>query len=185
MQVALDALVSATGMLTVGQYAWSLRFHFRSARTPPGAMLISAMVVATLLFLLALQWWVEQPVTAQVLGFALQIASNALFWWAIAASRTARLRFAFDEEGPDSLVTSGPYRHLRHPFYSSYVLFWAGWSLATWSVWALVPLAGLVTLYVAAAKGEERKFAATAMAGEYLAYRRRAGLMWPKLWVGT
>ena len=182
MQATLDALVSATGVLTVGQYVWSLRYHFRSSKMPSGAVLISALVVATMLLLLGLQWWKEQPVTAQVLGFGLQMASSALFWWAIAASRAARLRFAFAEERPDSLVTSGPYRYLRHPFYASYVLFWAGWSLATWSVWALVPLAGLVTVYVVAARDEEKKFAATAMAGDYLAYRRRAGLMWPKVW---
>ena len=54
-------------------------------------------------------------------------------------------------------------------------------SVSTWSIWAVVPVAGITVLYVVAALGEEKKFSRTLLAGDYQAYRGRAGLFWPRL----
>ena len=89
----------------------------------------------------------------------------ALFWWAIVTSRKARLRFAFAPDDPHSLLTDGPYGYVRHPFYTSYIIFWIGWGIATWSIWAVVPVAGIAILYVFAALDEEKKFSRTPLAG--------------------
>ena len=78
-------------------------------------------------------------------------------------------------------MTAGPYRFVRHPFYVSYIVFWAGWSLAIWSVIVLFPFAILIVIYVFAARMEERLFAGTQMADQYAAYRQRTGFFWPKL----
>lgn len=181
MELVLDVLVSALSLATVGHYVWSTRAHFHSPTTPPGAMLISAVVVATALFFLAIVWLELQPTGAQLVGLGLESASLWLFWAAIFASRKARLRFAFDVENPHSLVTHGPYRYVRHPFYTSYVIFWVGWGVATWSILAVVPVAGLIAIYVIAARDEEKKFAATALSGDYEAYRQGAGFFTPRL----
>lgn len=90
---------------------------------------------------------------------AIELANSALFWWAIVISRKARLRFAFDADSPDSLVTDGPYFYVRHRFHASHIIFWIGWGIATWSIWAVVPGAGIVAIYtIAALLDEERKF---------------------------
>lgn len=148
---------------------------------PDGMKVVSAAVTLTTLYFLYLVWSQVQPVAAQVIGLGLEITATVLFWWAISASRKARLRFAFDPDKPDSLVTIGPYRLVRHPFYTSYIIFWTGWAIATWTVWAAFPVLAFVVIYVVAAKGEESKFAATPLAAEYEAYRRRTGFLFPKL----
>lgn len=181
MEGVLDLLVSISSIATLGQYAWSMRAHFQSPTMPPGAMIISAVVIGVAVFFLAILWIERQPVAAKLGGLAIELASAALFWWAIVISRKARLRFAFDADNPDSLVTDGPYFYVRHPFYASYIIFWIGWGIATWSIWAVVPVAGIVAIYTIAALDEERKFSRTALAGAYEAYRARTGLFWPRL----
>ena len=180
MEFALDLLVSAISMAVIAQYSWSMNGHFSSRAMPRGAVVIAVVVLATTITFLILQWALEQPPAAALIGAAVQIGSLVLFWAAIRASRTARLRLAFDEENPDSLVTEGPYRYLRHPFYLSYLIFWSGWTIAVWSPWAVVLLAVILAVYILAAKGEEQKFANTAMAGEYQAYKQRTGFLWPR-----
>lgn len=181
MQLALDILVSAVSLAVVGSYTWSLRGHFASPKMPPGALLISAVVVVTSLFFLFLVWTRHQGSQAQIIGIAVEIAGAALFWSAISASRTARLRAAFDEVNPHSIVTSGPYRYLRHPFYTSYLIFWCGWAIAASSAWALAPVAIFTVIYIAAARVEEKKFSTSPLAAEYEAYKSRAGFFWPRL----
>jgi protein-S-isoprenylcysteine O-methyltransferase Ste14 len=181
MEFAADVLVSAVGVAVIALYIWSTRGHFVSERMPLGAKLISAVVIVSAGTFLYLTWAVVQPLWAQLAGVLLQLMSTALFFATITASRQARLRFAFDPAPPHGLVRSGPYRFVRHPFYASYLVFWIGWALAVWSAWAVVNLAVLAILYVVAARSEERRFAGTALAGEYEAYRAQAGLFWPRI----
>ena len=82
-----------------------------------------------------------------------------------------------------SLVTSGPYRYVRHPFYTSYLIFWTGLALGTWSLWAVPVLIVMLVLYAVAARSEEGKFSRTEMSADYAAYRARTGMFWPKLWL--
>ena len=177
----LDLLVSIVGIATVGQYLWSMRAHFQSSGMSSGATIISVVVAATALFFLALIWILPQPPLAKIVGLAVQLASSALFWWAISKSRKAGLRFVFDADNPHGLVTDGPFFYLRHPFYTSYIIFWAGWGIATWSIWAVAPVAVIFVLYLIAALDEEKKFSRTEMADAYAAHRNRAGLFWPRL----
>ena len=182
MELIIDLIVTALSVAVVVQYSWALKGHFRSKKMPLGTVMISVVVIATSAVFLALMWWQAQPATASLVGLALEALSLWLFWAAIRASRAAQLKMAFDVQNPHALVTEGPYRYLRHPFYTSYVVFWIGWAIATWSAWALAPLVLITVIYVAAALGEERKFSRTAMSAEYDAYRRRTGFFWPRLW---
>jgi len=148
---------------------------------PTGAKLLSAMVLACALLVFVLTWISVQPLLAQLPGIALMAASYLLFWWAIRASRAATLLLAFDPGNPLSFVSSGPYRYVRHPFYVSYTIFWGGWAIAVWSVWAVLPFLVMLGVYVSAARDEERKFSLTGMAADYADYRRRTGFFFPRL----
>jgi protein-S-isoprenylcysteine O-methyltransferase Ste14 len=181
MELVFDLLTSAVGVIVVGQYTFVGKAHFASEKMPRGALLISVVVLITTFLFLYLTWTQSAPLWAQAIGLVLQVFSWWMFWQAIKASRNARLRLAFDESGPQQLVTTGPYRYLRHPFYTSYVIFWAGWTLALFQPIALVPFAMLVVIYVTAALGEERWFGTSPMAAEYEAYRRKTGFFWPKV----
>ena len=181
MDIALDFLVSVVGLATVAQYIWSLRAHFESPQMQMGAKVTSLLVVGITVLILIVTFLFTQPLWVQLIGLVLQILSLWLFWAAISASRKARLRFAFDPEGPRSLVTTGPYGVVRHPFYVSYIIFWVGWAFSPWSIWPFIPVAVLIAVYVAAARMEEGLFAGTDMAEEYAAYRARTGFFWPKV----
>lgn len=182
MALFVDWLVVVVSLAIVAQHVWALRGHFTSERMAPRALLISGTVTATTLLYLAFVLLWPQPLWASVIGIVLELAGLVLFWAAIKASAAARLRFAFDDDKPKSLVTIGPYKIVRHPFYTSYLLFWIGWAIATWSAWSALPIIALTVMYIVAARFEENLFAETALAGDYEAYKRRAGLFWPKFW---
>ena len=182
LEYALDFLISALSVTVVALHVQAVRHeHFVSESIPRNAKMIAAVTIASVAAFLWLTWTQDQPLEAQVAGVLLELAGAALFFAAISASRDRKLRFVFDPTHPHSLIASGPYGFVRHPFYVSYVVFWAGWTIAVWSPWALVSLALLIALYVAAARLEERNFAASPLAADYAAYKRRVGFFWPKL----
>jgi protein-S-isoprenylcysteine O-methyltransferase Ste14 len=181
MSIILAAAVTIVSLAALLQHGWAYRGHFVSETMPPGALLLTLVVVAMASAELWALWTGPQWPPAMLAGLVLQLASLWLFWRAIAASRAARLRLAFDPALPGGVVRDGPYRVVRHPFYTSYMLFWIGWSIATWSIWSLPPLLVILAIYVFAARGEEGRFARSPFADEYAAYRQRVGMFWPRL----
>jgi len=180
--VSLDLLVSLLAALIIATHIWAMRNHFNMQEdVPAGTTLISALVILSALFLAFLTWIKIQPVTAQVFGIIVLLASYGLYWLTIRESTNAKLLSAFDERMPHGLLKTGPYKYVRHPFYTSYLLLWGGWAIATWSIWSLVPLSFMVTTYWVATRDEEGKFATTPMAEEYAAYASKTGRFFPKL----
>lgn len=118
------------------------------------------------------------PSTA--LALVIATASLTLFWTAVACNRMRRLSFAFSTDLPEHLVQHGPYRLIRHPFYSAYLLGWLVAPVASLNLWLLLPFALMSVLYRAAARAEEAKFAASPLRDAYAEYRRRTGMFWPK-----
>lgn len=177
----LDLLQTLLGWLTVAAYAWALRAHFRSKEVPTGTKVISVAVSITAIVYTALTWTVDQPELPVLLGLVIQLLSLWLFRETLRASKAAALRLAFDKELPHSLVQQGPYRFVRHPFYVSYLMFWTGWALATWSWWSVPSLLLIFAIYITAARGEEAKFARSDLSGTYAEYRSRTGMLVPRL----
>lgn len=175
----LDVLVTVIIVATLGAYVWSAKAHFRSDRLEPGAKLIAAMVFATTTLYAWLTWRVEQNALVQVSGFAIQCLAFAIFWWTIAETRKARLLAAFTDGDPQSLITAGPYGYVRHPFYTSYILFWCGGALATGVWWTVVPAAVMIVIYWRAAVQEEARFADTDMADAYAEFARGRSRFFP------
>lgn len=177
----LDGVQTFVGWATVAAYAWALRAHFRSTEMPTGTKVISLAVTVTAIVYTLLTWTVEQPEVPMLAGLAIQLASLWLFRETLVASKAAQLRLAFDKELPHSLVQQGPYRFVRHPFYVSYLMFWTGWALATWSWWSVPSLLLIFAIYIIAARGEEEKFGRSDLSGTYAEYRRRTGFLFPRL----
>ncbi|MBO0805454.1 MAG: isoprenylcysteine carboxylmethyltransferase family protein [Nocardiopsaceae bacterium] len=76
-------------------------------------------------------------------------------------------------DAPREIVTWGPYRWVRHPFYCSYLLTYLG-TLALFPHWVTIAM----LLYMAVilndlAGREERKLSASAFGAEYLQYMAR------------
>lgn len=90
--------------------------------------------------------WSAVPVALQVVGLLLLIPALWLAVWVLAtnayASRVVRL-----QDG-HQVVTTGPYRYVRHPMYSGTLLSWVGVALALGSWWMLVPAAAGIALFI-------------------------------------
>lgn len=178
--VMLDIAVTVLALFIVWLYVWSTMTHFRSETPPKGVPVVATAVFLSLAIYLMLLWVNVQPVAAQIAGLVLILLSLGLFWWAISASRDFGLTHVFDKTQPTALLSSGPYAHVRHPFYTSYILFWAGLGLSTWSIWAVIPLVTIIVIYTRASRLEEAKFFNSPLVDEYRGYMLRAGRFWPK-----
>ena len=77
------------------------------------------------------------------------------------------------------LVTSGPYRRIRHPLYVGEIIHVSGIALLAATPAALYLLVIAVALQAVRAKIEERKFLANVPA--YAEFRRNTGFLWPRL----
>lgn len=98
-------------------------------------------------------------------GIALQVAA----FWALRGFYTSRLGV----QPGHHLVTSGPYRFVRHPGYSSNLLCLAGMGLALSSLVAL-GLTALVVLLVSWRVKHEEEMLVTEFGEEYQAYKQQA-----------
>ncbi len=80
---------------------------------------------------------------------------------------------------PTQIVTTGPYRYIRHPVYTANLLMTAGVLLASGSLWMLLNLAILCVYYQVAMHSEETSIASRYP--EYREYIARTGRIFPRL----
>lgn len=106
--------------------------------------------------------------------------SVGLWGWALATTWLTPPTLAFTDDEPHLLLSAGPYRWIRHPFYSAYLMFWIGTAAVTrdLSGWIVVLILGAV--YVVAARHEEGKFARSTLADRYATYAARTGMFLPR-----
>jgi protein-S-isoprenylcysteine O-methyltransferase Ste14 len=79
-----------------------------------------------------------------------------------------------------SLVTTGPYRWVRHPFYVSFALLVLATSLVTANWFILVSLSVVLLLLVIRTNKEEEKLIER-FGDEYRNYMEQTGRFWPRL----
>lgn len=82
---------------------------------------------------------------------------------------------------PDRLITTGPFRLVRHPVYIAYAAFWLGAPAATGRWWLLPAGVVSIALYVIAARQEEARWLASQRSAEYRAYMAHTGMFFPRL----
>jgi protein-S-isoprenylcysteine O-methyltransferase Ste14 len=172
-------LVWFADLICFASFGWSMLRHFdRSGRPRPGmALTVTVTPIFAGLNLVSL---VTRPLVEPWIALILYMAGGGLFWCAIAATRGRGLAACFQRQVPAALVTSGPYRAIRHPFYTAYSLVWFGGFAATgW--WPLAAIAiFMASLYACAAHNEERAFLRSSLRAEYQAYMRRTGRFIPR-----
>ncbi|MCK4472668.1 MAG: hypothetical protein KAW49_12890 [Anaerolineae bacterium] len=116
----------------------------------------------------------------QVIGFLVFYAGAALLNWALFfAGKYLRPSIAgvYEEH---KLIQTGPLAIVRHPYYVSYVLILVGLSLALLTYWPLIPaLCVVIGMYPTARTEEEMLI--ERFGEEYIEYRRKVGMFFPRL----
>lgn len=115
-----------------------------------------------------------------IAGIAMYTVAVAVFLSAIEAADRTRLQRSFvDHPLPDRLITDGPYRWVRHPFYLGYIIGALAPAVAVPHPAILLVSIAMVTITVTAAFREERVWLESSRAGAYRDYRRRTGMFLP------
>ena len=154
---------------------------------------LTALPFATGPLALALAWAQRLPTHALVaptsdVAYALDLAavpllalSNAIVAATVATHRVPLALWHQQEDAPVSIVTYGPYRWVRHPFYVAFILLLLGTAMLTREAIGLGALAGGLAVLGWTARGEERRLLASELGDEYGAYLARTGRFVPRL----
>ena len=113
-------------------------------------------------------------------GIVMYGASLALFLSAIEAARRVPLTRTFVySPRVDKILTSGPFRLVRHPIYLSYSLAWAAAPVAKQSLVLAITAAVMIACYLISANEEERVLANGPRGAEYRALAARTWRLIP------
>jgi len=172
----------AFAFLTVLIYAHSIVWGFRSSphRSPLQFVLLAAIFIIWV-GAIYIGFCSSLPsISFQITGGFVSILSLALFFYAHSQHRAHKPCKAFSFEEPSDFVTSGPYRHIRHPIYVAYLL-----SVAAFGIYSLNPFFAasfvvLFVLYTIAAAREEQTFLSSVHRDAYKNYMRSSGRFLPK-----
>lgn len=176
----MNLVVLSAGAVFFAAVRWAGWYHFASKANSLKFIVTSALAAGNV-FVFGRDLWLHQKNTI-MLGLALGLfaVGGALFAWSVKASKGAALKFMFDRDSPRSILQSGPYRYIRHPFYTSYILEWLACAVATQHPVNVAYLFFLVLTLTMAALKEEKGFRKSPRAADYALYRQKAGMFWPK-----
>jgi protein-S-isoprenylcysteine O-methyltransferase Ste14 len=171
------ALLLVFSGICFASFGWGMVRHFRRFGRSAPAMRATGLL-AMLFCALNLVGLAGRPFFLPWLSALLYASGAVLFWSAVRVTRD-KLAACGQRAVSPALVTSGPYRYVRHPFYAAYNLTWiAGFAATGW--WPLGAAAvAMAALYDYFARQEERAFLATPLAAEYEVYRARTGRYFP------
>jgi protein-S-isoprenylcysteine O-methyltransferase Ste14 len=125
--------------------------------------------------------WSDVPGTAVVIGYLLLTAGIAVTAWAQLVNPFFEPGVRIQTERAHRVITSGPYRIVRHPGYAAAMAFIIGTPLALASWWALLPAVTATALLILRTSWEDRLLQA-GLSG-YAAYARQTRhRLVPGLW---
>src|SRR5262245_50171706 len=126
-------------------------------------------------------WSDSVPVALQVVALILFAAGMALSFWAMSENRFFSSVVRIQRERGHHIITTGPYRFIRHPGYLAAIVGLLCTSLALGSWWAMVPASVGVGLVLRRLRIEDR-FLHSELEG-YSSYARKVPYrLLPGIW---
>ncbi len=123
--------------------------------------------------------WAPLPGWTLYPGIALFVLSSAFGTWTMIVNRHAETTVRIQEG--QTVISSGPYRLVRHPMYLGTVIGLPGTALMLGSGWALVPVVLIIALFVWRTAREDRTLQAELAGYSDYAGRTRFRLL-PGVW---
>ena len=145
-------------------------------KNPVTRKLLGMLLVALQFALVALLLW--PPVVLSATAFVLLAAGAALGLWTLLHNRIGNFNIRPVPKENGKLVTSGPYRFIRHPMYTAVLLMMAAFVVAGDTVRLACWLLLLAVLWI---KSSLEEIMLTQKFPEYDAYRQTVGRFLPKL----
>src|SRR5262245_34154724 len=115
--------------------------------------------------------WSDVPRWVVLIGYVLLVGGIAVTTWAQSVNPFFEPGVRIQKERAQRVITSGPYRFVRHPGYAAAIAMFLGIPLALASWWALLPASLAITLLVVRTSWEDRLLRAE-LSG-YADYARR------------
>jgi protein-S-isoprenylcysteine O-methyltransferase Ste14 len=100
--------------------------------------------------------WSTMPIAVQIVGYIAFVLSMAVTFWAMATNPFLSTIVRIQDDRGQYVVTTGPYRYVRHPMYAMMFLMWPGTALLLGSWWALLPAVVIVIIFVIRTALEDR-----------------------------
>jgi protein-S-isoprenylcysteine O-methyltransferase Ste14 len=175
-------LLAGSSAAAVLFFAGGLTLYFERAPRARWVMAVHYLsMVLALLQVAAVVFLNPRAEGFVVAGIVMYWASLVLFLSAIESAKRTRLQRSFvDLPLPDRLITDGPFRWVRHPFCSGYLLGALAGPVAISDPAAIAIAAPLVVITLAAAWREEHVWLSSpARADEYREYRKTTGMFIP------
>lgn len=174
-------VLAASAAAAVAFFGGGLTLYFERGARPAWVLAVhySALLIA-LLQLAGTVWLPVRSDAAAGLAIGMQMAALLLFLSAIEAAKRTRLQRSFvDLPLPDRLITDGPFKWVRHPFCTGYVLASTAGAVGIADPIMIVLAVPLVVMSILAAVREERVWLSSPRSEEYRQYRRRTGMFVP------
>lgn len=97
----------------------------------------------------SVRWrWSQVPHSLALPALAVTLAGYALAQWAIVANRHAETGVRIQTDRHHEVVTTGPYRYVRHPLYAALLVIEVAYPAAIGSLYALAPSLAIMGLVV-------------------------------------
>lgn len=146
---------------------------------------MSALSLLSTFFFIGQLYFVSQQTTFNltftIIGLILLCVSFGIFWSAIPYAKSAQLGIAFAGKKSKKILMDGPYKYIRHPFYSSYLFFWIGGSLVAQSENLLISIVVMAWFYFSAIAEEETMLLNGDFGDLYKSYMLRTGAVLPRV----
>lgn len=184
ISLVLRGLFSTLALLCFGSFFWSVIGVFRKPDEGVSKMYRVLQVSSAWTWfysMYAIFISKHEVLWAQVLAFFLICFSLWVFWKTRIWIREKDFALVFNDESPSHLETNGPFRWVRHPFYSSYLLCYFSVFVFTLDPLMAFTVAFMVVLYLKALRDEERKFHSEGFSESYRQYSAKTGALFPRV----
>ena len=174
-------LLTIAFTLTLAGLIWARYFFFvvRSNTVRSIGILYDALVACQIITTY-FHLFVDEGtgIQIQVIGVVAYTIASLLFYWSILTAQ--KLDFAFSES-VGTLITNGPFKIVRHPFYTSYIVIWATNTIIFSTPVLWISFLALLIFYYKSAIKEENLILRSIHAKEYANMRRNVGMFLPRV----